>query len=58
METQDRGTRQRHKTERHDRDRYAMFDFVSLIKKGDGNDGEPDALEKLEMEKKPKIGWN
>ena len=26
--------------------------------KGDGNDGEPDALEKLEMEKRPKIGWN
>ena len=26
--------------------------------KGDGNDGEPDALEKFEMEKRPKIGWN
>ena len=27
---------------------------VLFRKKGDGNDGEPDALEKLEMEKKAK----
>ena len=27
-------------------------------KKGDGNDGEPDARRKLEFEKKAKIGWN
>ena len=26
--------------------------------KGDGNDGEPDALKKLEMEKRPKIDWS
>ena len=26
--------------------------------KGDGNDGEPDARQKMEFEKKAKIGWN
>ena len=28
--------------------------FCFCVEKGDGNDGEPDALEKLEMEKKAK----
>ena len=32
--------------------------FTKKIKKGDGNNGEPDTLEKLEMEKRPKIGLN
>ena len=39
------------------------FIWVEIFEKGDGNDGEPDALEKLEMEKGQKLvgikncGW-
>ena len=35
-----------------------VLGFTYNLKKGDGNDGEPDARQKLEFEKKAKIGWN
>ena len=36
-----------------------MIDVVGFVQlKGDGNDGEPDVLHKLELEKRPIIGWN
>ena len=39
-----------------DMDTRRLYKIVWQIK-GDGNDGEPDARQKLEFEKKPNIGW-
>ena len=37
---------------------YVVGSIQNCAQKGDGNDGEPDTPQKMELEKSPKIGWN